>query len=617
MDLNNKIYSESHERPGGLYLTKKLVDALSPQPGSQALDVGCGKGDTIKFLRREYKIDAVGIDKIPVDSPFIYEFDASDKLPFPDSHFDLILFECSLSCIDNPDAVLKKMYNLLKPNGHIIVTDIYSKSDKYSFDGLVGRIESLDRQLEMFEKSGFVVSEVEKHDDLLQSFFAALVFENGFDETVKYLGGCCSIGDLKNCGYYSLILDPKQKPATTVGTQTMLSPFRDWIGHRTGIGKLIGRKSLLDWQLDKAMESVIDAKKYSSFYQNHLRDVDTQTKPDLDWFENIPFTNGGMISEYGEQMLAVGLGEVSRIRTIPTSGSTGDAKRIWFTDLELNRTSDFFAYGMSQIAPPGGFVCIMMSTDKPWSIASLLREGLSQIDVGSQILGKLSRTEDIAKIDEKTDCIVGMPADVLYLSRYVPDLSPKTVLLSADYISPSVVGQIEKNWGCKVFCHYGLTETGYGLAVECNAQSGQHIRLADYLLEIVDPITGKVLSDGDIGEIVLTSLKPKAMPIIRYRTGDISYIEPNSCGCGCDLPRLGRILGRGENLSNALNINKLDDIIYSIDGIAGYYISGNKIVIESDDFDILHLQKLLGNSIKINRGEAPPWIYSGKRWIMG
>ena len=99
-------------------------------------------------------------------------------------------------------------------------------------------------------------------------------------------------------------------------------------------------------------------------------------------------------------------------------------------------------------------------------------------------------------------------------------------------------------WRCRVNEHYGMTETALGGAVGCPVPGGYHIWASDLYYEIVDPDTGLPLPEGEEGETVVTTLMREAMPLIRYRTGDISRFVPGPCPCGSVLPRLERVRSR-------------------------------------------------------------------------
>lgn len=328
--------------------------------------------------------------------------------------------------------------------------------------------------------------------------------------------------------------------------------------------------ALYAWQLHRAALSVWRAKNSSPFYAQHLENFTMEQTQNPGWLARLPFTSAETVAAEGGRMLCVPLHEVARIRSIPTSGSTGPAKRIYFSPDDLARTVDFFAAGMRHMVGPGERVGICMSDKREGSVASLLAEGLARFKAEGVFCGQVQNAEQAAAVAAGLGCLVGLPAEMLYLCRKAPRLRPKTVLLSADYISPVVVQALESEWGCRVYTHYGLTETGYGLAVQCPGQEGQHIRHADFLVEIVCPESGAVLPRGKEGEVVLTSLRSEAMPLVRYRTGDIASLVAEPCACGSALPRLGPVQGRANQLSQPVNLQLLDKLLLAMPGLYGY-----------------------------------------------
>jgi phenylacetate-coenzyme A ligase PaaK-like adenylate-forming protein len=315
-------------------------------------------------------------------------------------------------------------------------------------------------------------------------------------------------------------------------------------------------------------------------------------------------------------MLCVSLGDVERVRTIRSSGSTGEPKRVWFGGQDLERTVAFFASGMRPLVREGERCVIMMSDGSPGSVADLLRRGLARIGVRSVIHGPI-QGPGAAEAAEGAGCLVGLPAEIFWLCRAFPRLRPGTVLLSADYIPQAVIAAIEESWGCRVFTHYGLTESGYGLAVQCCVRNAHHIRLEDYLVGIIDPETGRELPPGREGEIVLSSLYKGALPLLNYRTGDIGSIETGQCGCGSRLPRLRAVRGRRENLRQAVNIHRLDDLVFSLPGIRGYRAAWEggalRLLVEGALPDERRLSSALGINVYVQPGAVMP--YKGKREI--
>ena len=130
-------------------------------------------------------------------------------------------------------------------------------------------------------------------------------------------------------------------------------------------------------------------------------------------------------------------------------------------------------------------------------------------------------------------------------------------------------------WKVPVLDHYGQTEMGLAGAVECPRAAGPHLRDADLIAEIIGP-NGEVLADGHVGELLLTSLAREAMPLIRYRTGDLAKLEPGGCPCGSVMTRM-TLLGRAADVFSAngkvLSLAALGEILYALPELAGFAAS--------------------------------------------
>lgn len=151
------------------------------------------------------------------------------------------------------------------------------------------------------------------------------------------------------------------------------------------------------------------------------------------------------------------------------------------------------------------------------------------------------------------------------------------MLLSTDHVPSTIVKVIEDTWGCDVYNHYGMTEMGLGGGVDCRARNGYHVREADMLFEIVDPGSGRPVGQGEWGEVVFTALTRNAMPLIRYRTGDMSRLVPEPCPCGTVLNRLAHVDQRA--LGNIhlpgggiLRQKDFDEALFTIDGLADFKV---------------------------------------------
>jgi phenylacetate-CoA ligase len=130
--------------------------------------------------------------------------------------------------------------------------------------------------------------------------------------------------------------------------------------------------------------------------------------------------------------------------------------------------------------------------------------------------------------------------------------------------------------GLECFDIYGLTELyGPGTGIDCGHHTGIHYWNDYYLVEIVDPETGRVLPEGTEGEIVLTTLRKEAMPLVRYRTRDISRLVPGDCPCGSRYPRLARLTGRTDDMVKVRGVQvypaQVDTVLSQIDGLGSEY----------------------------------------------
>jgi len=403
----------------------------------------------------------------------------------------------------------------------------------------------------------------------------------------------------------------------------MISPVETWVAKKTGHTRNLNPETLQYWQLDQLKSQIRHAKENSRFYRDKLRANDNLT--------DLPFTFPEDISRDPLAFLAIPQSSVARVTTLATSGTTGEKKRIFFSERDLARTIDFFAAGMSTLVHEGQKALILISDETENSLGSLLKTALSGIGVSAQIWGSIQNAQETIDAARGFDCLIGMPAEILYMSRTEPDLRPYSILLTADYVPQCVITGISKTWKCKVFTHYGLTEVGFGCAVDCDQHAGHHLRDADLIIEIIDPETGKPVDSGQRGEIVITTLRNEAMPLIRYRTGDISWLITEPCRCGGLLHTLGRIEGRYKNsisLANgkSISIHQLDELVFADPGVRGYQAlleshGGSDLLnltIETNstfDPNLLAAHLPPGLRIRVNHDTADPFRQRGKRII--
>ena len=363
-----------------------------------------------------------------------------------------------------------------------------------------------------------------------------------------------------------------------------ITPLERWIKDRIGLEprSTFTRDDVRRFQLEKLRQILAYATRRSPFYRRQLSGRSTAALSDFADFAEVPFTTAEDLVRDPLEFLCVSQSEVARVVTLRSSGSTGQPKRIFFDPEDLERTVDFFHQGMSSLVYPGDRVLILMPGGLPGSIGELLVEGLARMHVEGIVHGPVQDPEQA--IDEiislRPQCLVGIPVQVLALVKHpqserVPPGTIRSVLLSTDYVPAAMVTNIQRGWGSRVYQHYGMTEMGYGGGVECDAHDGYHLREADLFVEIVDPATGQALPDGVSGEVVVTTLTRRAMPLIRYRTGDQARLLPDYCPCGSMLSRLGKVQGRLTNAAQLggltqLKMSVLDEALFAIPEVLNY-----------------------------------------------
>jgi phenylacetate-CoA ligase len=362
------------------------------------------------------------------------------------------------------------------------------------------------------------------------------------------------------------------------------TPLETWISKKIlGLpGRELTREGIRRYQLKK-VKTVIDyVLQKSPFYREQLRGLSSKDLQDVNDLSSLPMTTVADLQHKGPQFLCVSQSEVERVVTLQVPERAEAPRRIYFSGNDLELTIDFFHHGMTTLVHPGQNVLILMPGDRPGSVGHLLAKALSRADIRGFVHGVVQEPAKTIRdiVDREVDCLVGIPTQVLALARHqnaeeIPAGRIKSVLLSADYVPSSLVKELQSVWQCKVLGHYGTTEMGFGGGVECDAFAGYHVREADLLFEIVDPASGRPVPDGKPGEIVFTTLTRTAMPLVRYRTGDLSRLLPEPCPCGTVLQRLEKVQGKVNEMirlrsGDWLGIIDLDEALFALPGIVNY-----------------------------------------------
>ena len=324
--------------------------------------------------------------------------------------------------------------------------------------------------------------------------------------------------------------------------------------------------------------TVIDA----GFYQKKFEGIDVSKIHSKEDFETLPFTNKEDLREaYPLGLQAVPESEIVRIHS--SSGTTGTPIIIPYTKQDITDWAEMFkrcyeTAGMTnldrvQITPGYGL----------WTA------GIG-FQTGAELLGAMvvpmgpGNTEKQLKMmmDMKSTVLCATSSYALLLAEEIAKQGIKNKI----FLKKGVIGserwgekmrrRIANELGVQLYDIYGLTEIyGPGIAMSCDYECGMHY-WDDYVyFEIVNPHTGEVLPEGEIGELVITTLRKEGAPLIRYRTHDLTRFLPSECACGLKYPRIDTLIGRTDDMVKVKGVNiypgQIDSILRDVEGASSEY----------------------------------------------
>lgn len=369
------------------------------------------------------------------------------------------------------------------------------------------------------------------------------------------------------------------------------------------------------FQYEAMMEVVNRAYKYSSFYREKFTraGVNPLNIKSLDDLSKLPLLTKDELRGSPWKLLACDKSDISVINV--STGTTG-GEEIY----NLFTWRDYFTNelitGYPRLFPvEPGDICFnalpyeMSSAGLSFHKVFLHGCGATVINAGKG--GAYSTPEKAVKMlrDLRPTVVITSPSYAITLSEAacqtkfdLSELPIKKMWLTGEGCSPAFRSRIEKLWGTKAEFYYGSLECG-ALAIECGAHSGYHVTQAHTILEIIDPKNGRVLEPGEVGEIVATCLLRYDTPIIRYRTQDLGYLEPDSCRCGVTFPRLvlqGRAVD--EIMLNGVNYSPyyLEEFLMRIPEAGNWY----NFVVKPGNNRQLKIRLELAEGVKPDSGTA-------------
>ncbi|OQD58098.1 putative coenzyme F390 synthetase [Methanobrevibacter arboriphilus JCM 13429 = DSM 1125] len=347
----------------------------------------------------------------------------------------------------------------------------------------------------------------------------------------------------------------------------------------------MSREELREIQLKKLQKIVKKAYENVPYYNKKYTKLgvfpeDIETLEDIN---KLPFTTKDDLREgYPFGMFAVPPKEIVEVHS--SSGTTGKPVVSGYTRKDLDNWSEIMARGLN-----------MMGIHEEDIIQNTHGYGLFTggfgVHYGAQKIGSIvvpistgqtRRQIEIMK-DFGTTTLIFTPSYGLYLAEVAKEegIDPKSVGLKAigfgaEMWTEEMRKKIENDFNAPAFNIYGLTELmGPGIAVECSSQNGLHISEDYFLPEIIDPNTGKQLEEGKKGELVLTNLEREGMPIIRFRTKDITSLHYDKCECTRTFVKMDRITGRSDDMIKVKGVaifpSQIEKALLKIDSIEPHY----------------------------------------------
>jgi phenylacetate-CoA ligase len=327
----------------------------------------------------------------------------------------------------------------------------------------------------------------------------------------------------------------------------------------------------------------------SPYYRGVLADIDTGSHKSIaDILAELPFTDKEDIEQHNDEMCAVTPDRIADV--VMSSGTTGEPTKVMYTERDLERLAyneekSFLGCGLSA----DDTVLLTCTIDRCFVAGLAYFLGVRAIGAAAIRNGHgtmASHAEVIERLDPTA--IVGVPTFVRKLGWYMKDagMDPAETSVSKivcigepirdrDLALVKVGSDIQEAWDARVFSTYASSETVTTFC-ECSDQKGGHLHPDLAIIEIIDD-EGNDLAPGEVGEVVVTPLDVEAMPLMRFRTGDVSFLMDERCSCRRNSVRLGPILGRKKQMLKVKGTTVYPQAVFAVlselEFVSDYYVS--------------------------------------------
>ncbi len=373
------------------------------------------------------------------------------------------------------------------------------------------------------------------------------------------------------------------------------------------------QKDLEQIQERKLRALVFYAYEYSPFYRRKFKEsgINPWDINGLKDLSKLPFTcKQDLRDNYPFGMFAVPLSQIVRFHA--SSGTTGKPTVVGYTKNDIDVWVECLCRALTSCGVNSNDIVQVsygygLFTGGLGFHYAVERLGATVIPTSA---GNTRRQIELMK-DLHATVICCTPSYMLYLSEVARemeiDIANDTKLrmgiFGAEPWSEETRKRIEKKTGITAYDVYGTSELGGPLFTECEERHGIHIWADHYLIEVIDPETGEQVGEGEKGELVVTTLSKEALPLIRWRTGDVTIMETEKCACGRTHPRIMRILGRTDDMIIVRGVNvfpsQIEHVLMQIPEVGEHYM----IILDRkpDGLDEMTIQVELSDKARIER----------------
>ena len=347
------------------------------------------------------------------------------------------------------------------------------------------------------------------------------------------------------------------------------------------------RAELADLQLRRLRETVDRVLRADGLGARRLADAGVSGPDDIGSLADvagIPFmTKADLRDQYPFGLLAVPREELVRVHA--SSGTHGKPTVVGYTRADLDTWTELMARCMTMAGVRPGMLIHNANGYGLFTGGLGFHQGGERI--GATVVpvsGGFTARQALLLGDLGAQVLVSTPSYALVIAQAVLDSGrdPRSLglalgLFGGEPWTEGLRAEIERVIGLKAMNFYGLSEMcGPGVAAECLvARSGLHVQEDHFLVEVIDPDSGATVAAGGEGELVLTTLTKEALPLIRYRTGDLVSITSDPCECGRTTVRLMELRGRRDDMLIVRGVNvfpsQVEHVLLSVDGVAPHY----------------------------------------------